>query len=233
MAIAVAEAQQAVGSGTITTPAFATSPSVGDLIIAVQTQQETSNTLTAPTDSAGHTFTLVGTVQSEGGTFNQLGMWILENITTGTGLGSYTVSANTSSGLHTIVVLRVTGNKTTSYNGDIVVNSLTTTTNGTNPSVGPTSGGTPTANSLFVGAVESSDATNNFYTTGTNIAWTTITNEIQSNGSSEDYLHVEHFVSGATTTQTATWTGGTAHWFGLVASFAPASTDTLMAQAIM
>lgn len=225
MAAAVAEAQQkasSVAGLTLTTNNFATSPSVGDAIV-VLVVTGSAVTHTAPTDSAGHTASAIGAQQKDASICQSV--WIFENLTTGTGLGSYNVIGHWASATATIIAVRVTGQLTpTSYNGDIVQNSTTTETVGTNPSVGPTTV-TPAANSIFFGVLSSLNAGSSAYTDGTNVAWAHVANETQPDNTTLDCLFGEHFVNtgGATTKQTAQWTGASASWFGAVFSLAPAA----------
>jgi hypothetical protein len=225
MAIAVAEVQQGKAGSAVTsqvTGTFATPPSVGDLVVVFYCCEAGGTiTTTAATDSAGHTATALGSMQIASGL--TLAAWVFENLTTGTGLSSYKVTGNWSSSTGTVIALHITGNLTpTSYNGDIVQNSTTTPTSGTNPSIGPTTVA-PAANSLFIGALVSNSAADAAYADGTNIAWTHVTNEIQTNNTADDALWVEHFINtgGSVTKQTAKWTGASNTWFGLIASFAP------------
>jgi hypothetical protein len=232
MGLAVAEVQQGKTGSTVTTLAatvFTTSPNVGDLIVVfVATEAGTLPSHTAPTDSAGHTATQVGSQQSGG--IEGLSVWVFENITVGTGLSSYIVTAHWGTSSGTLVVVRVTGNNTpTSYNGDIVQNSLTAETSSTNPSVGPTTVA-PANQSIFFGCVASDTAPNANYTDGTNIAWTHVTNEVQTDNTTFDDLYVEHFINSDATKQTAQWVGATAPWFALVCSFAPAPTAAVSVQ---
>jgi hypothetical protein len=228
-ALAVAEAQQGISGSAVTTLAtgiFATSPNVGDaIVVCVSTQTASGSTHTAPTDTAGHTATAIGSEQTQVSTNPlQLSTWIFENITTGTGLSSYRVTGHWGSASGTIIAVRVTGNLTpTSYNGDIVTNSLTTEGTAANPSVGPTTVA-PAANSLFFGCMASS-TTAGTYTDGTGIAWTHVTGETQTNNSTSDDLYVEHFLNtgGSVTKQTATWTGAAASWFARIFSIAPST----------
>lgn len=228
MAITVPEAQQGTSGSNVTTLAsgtFATSPSVGDAIVVfVGTEGSGTITHTAPTDSAGHTATQIGSEQASAGNY-QLSAWIFENLTTGTGLGSYKVTGHWTSASGTIIAVRVAGQLTpVSYNGDVVQNSLTALTSSTNPSVGPTTVA-PAANSIFFGSVGQSSSTTVTFTDGTNIAWTHVTNETQSNNSTLDDLYAEHFIEtgGSTTKQTAQWSGASTTWFALVFSLAPAT----------
>lgn len=226
MAITIPEAQQGKSSVSVTTLAttvFTTPPNVGDAVVVFYGTEGTSITHTAPTDSAGHTGTQIGTTQNQSG-FSQLSAWIFENLSTGTGLSSYIVTAHWTSVGGTVIAVRIAGGLTpVSYNGDKVVNSATTVTTGANPTVGPTTV-TPAANSVFFGALQSDNAADNAYTDGTGIAWTHITNETQPINSTADDLYVEHFIetAGSTAKQTATWTGVSGHYFNLVFSCAPA-----------
>lgn len=225
--LAVAEAKQGLSSTAVTsvpTTAFATAPNVGDaIVVCVATQTGSGSTHTAPTDSAGHTATAIGSEQSQTATSPlQLSTWIFENLTTGTGLSSYIVTAHWGSASGTVIAVRVTGQLTpASYNADIVTNSLTVEGTTANPSVGPTTVA-PAANSLFFGCMASS-TTAGTYTDGTGIAWTHVTGETQTNNSTADDLYMEHFLNtgGSVTKQTATWTGSAASWFARVFSLAP------------
>ncbi len=235
MAVAVAEAQQGLSSANVTslaTGTFATSPNVGDAVVVFVTTG-TKVTHTAPTDSAGHTASQIGSEQSSSasGAAGGLSFWIFENLTTGTGLGSYKVTAHWPSASGTVIAVRVTGQLTpTSYNGDIVQSSLTAQTSSTNPSVGPTTVA-PAANSIFFGGLCSADAGNAAYTDGTNVAWTHVTNETQTNNTTDDCLFAEHFIEtgGSTTKQTAQWTAASTHWFASVFSLAPATGNVTVA----
>lgn len=223
MAITVPEAQQGKTGSLVTslaTGAFATSPSVGDLIVVFCATEAGGSTHTAPTDSAGHTATQCGSESSASG--EQLSVWRFENLTTGTGLGSYVVTGHFGTAASaTIIAVRVTGNAAAAYNSDIVQNSLTTLTSAANPSVGPTTVA-PASASIFFGVLASNNAGNAQYTDGTNIAWTHITNETQTDNTSFDDLYVEHFINTDATKRTAQWVTATVTtWFAAVLSFAP------------
>lgn len=229
MAVAVAEAQQGATGSSVTslvTGTFATSPSVGDAVVVFVTTQGTSITHTAPTDSAGHTATQIGSLQTANTpSALQLSAWIFENLTTGSGLGSYSVTAHWASSGGTVIAVRCTGQLApVSYNGDVVQNSLTTLGSGSNPSVGPTTVA-PAANSIFFGSIAQSSSSSITFTDGTNVAWTHVTNETQTNNSTLDDLYSEHFIEtgGSTTKQTAQWTAAATNWFAMVFSLAPST----------
>lgn len=219
MAIAVAEAQQGKTSASVTslpTGTFATPPAAGDLILVAQCTG-TPVTHTAPTDSAGHTAVQIGSQVDSGAASNAITLWKFENLTTGTGLSSYIVTGHWTSASGSIVAIRVTGQATpTAYNSDVASNTRQVSTN----PASPTTAGGQTANSLFVGIMTSNVTA--VATDGTAVAWTHVTNEVQSDNTTFDSLYMEHFIRTTTVGLSATWTLASSTWGTIVASFAPA-----------
>lgn len=202
------------GSTSLAFNAFVSDPVTGDTIVVMQTTAGTGTggTAQAPTDTAGNTYSQIGTDQC--GTWNSstcISMWYAWNITGGS---SFVITTHWSASptWYGQIAWVLTGTKTTGtpYNGDFVkgadsavsASSLTTSV-------------APSANSLAVGGISSNCGSN---TVVNGAGWTTPALGSVTSNSNQDLYGEYNTVSG---TYTADWTSGSCSHIMLTASFGP------------
>ncbi len=116
MAITILDVQQAThnaASNTLALPAFAVDPSNGDTIIVAYSTWTTTGNQVAPTDSAGNTYTQIGTevVHSKP---EIISLWYAHNVVGGS---SFVVTGHvTTNQHHTVIAWLISGDY--DYNGD-------------------------------------------------------------------------------------------------------------------
>lgn len=219
MAITIRDVQQAThnaGSNTLALPAFAVDPSNGDTIIVAYSTWTTTGNQLAPTDSAGNTYTQIGTevVNSQP---EILSLWYSHNVVGGT---SFVVTGHLTGNQHHTAVAWL-------ISGDLVYNSDFTSAgggSGSNPLSTGTSSPAPTAEALFIALMS--------YDTGTAASDGSGWNDTASHGFNSTLqgrsrltsfttvdLYTEYLVDTATA-HAATWGVSGTHGFNaLVASF--------------
>lgn len=209
------------GSGTsVATSAFATSPVTGDTIVVFEFTGAISNTHQAPTDTAGNTYTQIGTTLngSQG-----LSLWKCENCTGGS---SFVVTGHLS-GVDQLTVIAwcLSGAQTpTSYNGD----SVGTTGSSANPASG-TSSPAPAANSFFIAGAVGGGA-DNAMTAGS--GWEFVTGSTQPDNTAFQAAYTEELTSPNTssTAQNGLFVAVANPWAARVVSFAPATVTLTLEQ---
>jgi hypothetical protein len=140
------------GSSLLAMGAFAANPANGDVIVVMQAEYNTASAAVAPTDSAGNTYTQIGTTvkQSVWNANTGMSYWAASNITGGS---SFIVTVHHTNNNHCAVAWCLTGVAASPYNSDWKENHGGTQVN-------PVSGasvGTPLANSIMLAALFQDD----------------------------------------------------------------------------
>lgn len=197
----VAASQITVSAGSIALPAFGVNPANGDTIVVCQAWFSSTAGLTssAPTDTAGNTYTRVGAADLTWGANLYLAMWKAENIVGGS---AFVITLHVSNSSTIAGVARcLTAALKSAYALDGTTNQVSGTSSATTAASGP-SGGRP--NAIYIACVTDGQTDPASFTPepGWNDRGANQTN----NGTSQD-LGTQDFVSGDPGVRTGTWTG--------------------------
>lgn len=228
----VVDVQQATGSlvTSVQTPAFASSPTTGDLIVVAMSTWDNggsggsgASVHSAPTDTAGNTYVQIGSqIHSASGSSNQCSMWACVGATGGS---TFRVTSHQTSAYATVIAWCVRPSTVIGSNGD-VASTVAATTNANDD---PTTSSAPAGDSFFLCLATAAGA-NNGLSEGT--GWNTtgvngFTSGMQTNAkyglqSATVSLYTEYQI--ATSTLKGVWVDGSVFNARgvIIASFGPA-----------
>jgi len=220
MAITIVDVKS--GSGQATSAqlaAFASNPVTGDTVV-VGIAMFSSGTINAPTDTAGNTYTQIGTTQNAPSTQLYMGLFYAKNITGGS---TFRVTISFNASHHYAVVAWVLhGVDANPYNGDWVTHTAFSNA----PNAGPSAGAPGVANSLFFGILNTPAVVttgSGWNTTGANgFTAGMATAAVVADYAAHDAIYSEYKISSVA--EGANWSlNANNQWVAMQASFAPST----------